>query len=93
MSDTKEKYHFDPPAPSKVVTLAIEARDKMLAEARAEEREQCCKDVCTGCRSNQPLEFHSDYGIYQHKFNVTGRYDDCKANAIRQRAAKEHNPS
>jgi hypothetical protein len=38
MTDPKVEYHFDPPAPSKVVTLAIEARDKMLAEARAEER-------------------------------------------------------
>jgi hypothetical protein len=90
VNEDKVEYVFDHRRqPPQVITLTQERYDKAIAEARAAEREQCCKDICPGCRYNQPLEFYPDYGVYQHKYTKTGRYDDCKANAIRQRAAQE----
>jgi hypothetical protein len=94
MSDPKVEYHFNPPAPSKVVTLAIEARDKMLAEARAEEREACCRDVCPRCEAEpHPIVYDKGTDFYYHLYLQTGERFGCYASAIRQRAAKEHNPS
>jgi hypothetical protein len=93
MTDTKADYKFNPPAPSKVVTLAIEARDKMLAEARAEEREECCRDICWYCRKNWAYEVIGIAEYVHPDPNKNGRVIGCAATGIRQRAAKEHSPS
>jgi hypothetical protein len=92
MNEDKVEYVFDQHSsqPPQVISMTQERYDKAIAETRAAEREQCCKDTCPGCRYNQPLEFHSDYGVYQHKYNKTGEYADCNANAIRRRATTEH---
>jgi hypothetical protein len=82
MTDTKADYKFNPPAPSKVVTLAIEARDKMLAEARIEVLKEAARAVCWMCQENYTL-FLSKW-VYKHA--VTGELNaiDCHANAIHQ---------
>jgi hypothetical protein len=56
MSDPKVEYHFSPPAPATVVTMTGEALAIQLAQARAQEREQCIEIV----RNLQPK--YSKYG-------------------------------
>jgi hypothetical protein len=85
MSDPKVEYRFSPPAPATVVTMTGEALASQLAQARAKEREACCKDVCFMCGKDIPvlalgMEFHHRYSNELHV---------CFALAIRQRAAKE----
>jgi hypothetical protein len=90
MNEDKVEYVFDQHSnqPPQVISMTQERYDYLFSDARMREMMRCCEDICPGCKQGQPLEFHSDYGVYQHKYNGTGRYDDCKANAIRLRWAK-----
>jgi hypothetical protein len=94
MTDTKADYKFTPPAPSKVVVMTPEAKELLLAEARAEEREQCCKDICSTCRFGilKVIKWRIN-GSYVHVDKDNHVVCSCNANAIRERAAKEHSPS
>jgi hypothetical protein len=59
--------------------------DQAIAEARAAEREACCKDMCWMCATNETL-FISHF-VYKHAVKGELNALDCNANPIRQRWA------
>ena len=72
---------------------AVPDVQQRIAEAVAAERERCCKDVCTGCAAEVPLEFtkRPDGGVrprpptWIHWWEC-GMWTVCGAAAIRERA-------
>jgi hypothetical protein len=96
MSDTKVEYVFDQHSsqPPQVISMTQERYEAAIAEARAAEREQCCKDVCADCARGRPVEIggqgknYFDSKVYYHWVDNDLLFWICNANAIRQRAAK-----
>lgn len=78
------------PLPEEVASRlerAVEAALRRAAdEARAEERDKCCKDVCYWCRKGMPGSRAFEGGGLIHNFN--GKFYPCHADAIRRRAGK-----
>jgi glutamine synthetase len=97
MSDTKVEYVFDQhkSQPPQVISMTQERYDAAIAEARAAEREQCCKDVCSYCEKGLPLyqakNVLDENGPKQWAHKVPGSTFSklCNAYAIRQRIAQE----
>lgn len=55
MDEPTGKYAFKP-EPSHTITMTGREYDKKLAQAREQEREKCCKEVCYYCRLNRPVK-------------------------------------
>lgn len=68
---------------------------KEVAEAKEQEREQCCRDVCYDCYVGRPLTGRRS-PVARHEV-ITSSGDKitrpCKANDIRQRAINEKSES
>jgi hypothetical protein len=89
MNEDKVEYVFDQhrSQPTQVISMTQERYDQAIAEARAAEREQCCKDICADCR----IGYHRIVKGYDYFHLLPGGIEaECNANAIRQRATKGH---
>jgi hypothetical protein len=87
MNEDKVEYVFDQhkSQPPQVISMTQERYDKAIAEVRAAEREQCCKDVCWACGINQPAVVTGR----GYKHEIDGEPYLCFAWKTRQRWAKE----
>jgi hypothetical protein len=89
MNEDKVEYVFDQhrSRPPQVISMTQERYDAAIAEARAAEREQCCKDICYACSKGVPV--FKKYGNRWWHDMIPGLKEyGCAATLIRQRAAK-----
>jgi hypothetical protein len=98
MNEDKVEYVFDQhrSQPPQVISMTQERYEAAIAEARAAEREQCCKDVCFMCAEGRIVIVGviPELPTFGRYFHHGGKHGDsvrgCLANAIRQRASQEH---
>jgi hypothetical protein len=93
----EERAHYDAAVDCKceictringMIEATDTAEDRIVAEIRADEREQCCKDICIRCRLDEPpvRDVAEKDTLWWH---LDG--DECMADAIRERAWREKN--
>jgi hypothetical protein len=87
----EERAHYDAAVDCKceictringMIEATDTAEDRIVAEIRADEREQCCKDICGMCRNGRVAtrELRKDAAYWCHDL------DTCFAASIRERA-------
>ncbi len=79
MSESKTEYEFKP-RPQAIVSMSVEERDKLVADARRVALLEAAKAVCEKCRLGKPVFKQTTYNhiIRGNKIQV------CKANEIRR---------